>query len=112
MKRLSAILLSLLLFWVQVSMMARPVKADSPAKCTCCACKKTHCCVTQSPTDSAPPSAATVQTGSQNPNSFSLTAAIAWTLPRGGADFSSADNSSPRSAARLPLFRRDCAWLI
>ena len=54
MKRLSAIVLSLLLFWVQVFVMAQPVKADGPAKCTCCTCKKTNCCVTQSSTDRAP----------------------------------------------------------
>ena len=112
MKRLSAICLSVLLFWVQVFVMAQPVKADASAKCTCCACKKTRCCVTQSSTDPAPLPAATAPTGSQNLNSFSITASISWTLPRGEADFSSADNLAPRFAARVPLFRRDCALLI
>ena len=112
MKRPFAIVLSLLLFWVQVFVLAPPVKADAPVKCTCCACKKADCCVTQSSADSAPLPAATVQTGSENLNSFSLTALIAWTLPRGAADFSSADSSSPHCAARVPLFRRDCALLI
>ena len=112
MKRLSAIVLSLLLFWVQVFVMAQPLKADAPAKCTCCACKKSNCCVTQSSTDPAPLPSAAPQTGSQNLNSFSITASIAWVLPRGEADFSSADNSWPQRAARVPLFRRDCALLI
>ena len=112
MKRLSAILLSLLLFWVQVFVMAPPVKADAPAKCTCCDCEQTNCCVTQSSTDPTPLPAAAAPTGSQNLNSFSITASISWTLPRGEADFSSADKLAPRCAARVPLFRRDCALLI
>ena len=112
MKRLSAIVLSLLLFWVQVFVMAQPVKANAPAKCTCCACKQTNCCVTKSSTDPAPLPLAPAQTGSQNLHSFSLTPSIAWTLPRGEADFSSADNSPSLLAARVPLFRRDCALLI
>jgi hypothetical protein len=112
MKRLSAIVLSLLLLWVQVFVMAEPVQADAPAKCTCCGCKKTNCCVTKSSTDPAPLPATTAQTGSQNLHSFSLPASIAWTLPRGEADFSSADNFPLRLAARIPLFRRDCALLI
>ena len=111
MKRLSAIVLSLLLFWVQVFVMAQPVKADAPARCCGCACKKSNCCVTQSSTDPAPPLAATVQTGSQNLHSFSITVSVAWTLPRGEADFS-ADNSPSLRAARFPLYRRDCALLI
>jgi len=112
MKRLSAIVLSLPLFWVQVFVMAEPVQAGTPAKCSCCTCNKADCCVTQSSTGSAPLPAATVQTGSQNLNLFSLTASIAWILPRGEADFSSADDSALLLAARVPLFRRDCALLI
>ena len=112
MKRLSAIVLSLLLFWVQVFVMTQPVKADAPAKCACCACKKTTCCAAPSPTLPVPPLAATAQTGSQTLTSISLAASIAWMLPRGEADFSSADKSSPHAAARVPLFRRDCALLI
>ena len=112
MKRLSAIVLSLLLFWVQVFVLAQPPRAEAQGQCCGCACKKTNCCVTQSATDPAPLPAATVQTGSQNLNSFSLTASIAWTLPRGEADFFSAYNSPSLSAARVPLFRRDCALLI
>lgn len=112
MKRLSAIVLSLLLIWVQVFVMAQPVKANAPAKCVCCACQKADCCVKPCSTDPAPLPVAAVQSGSQNLYSFSLTASIAWLLPRGAADFSSADNFSSRLAARVPLFRRDCALLI
>lgn len=112
MKRLSALILSLLLFWVQVFMMAQPVQADAPAKCTCCDCQQTNCCVAKASTDSAPLPLAPAQTGSQNLDSFSITVSIAWTLPRGEADFSSADNSASLLATRVPLFRRDCALLI
>ena len=112
MKRLSAIVLSLLLFWVQVFLMAQPVQVDQPAKCTCCACNQSNCCVTQSSTDPAPLPEATVQAGSQNLASFSPPASIVWRLPHGAAGSSSADNSPSLLAARVPLFRRDCALLI
>ena len=111
MKRLSAIILSLLILWVQLFVMARPVRANAPAKCACCACKKTDCCVSQSSGTPAP-LVATVQTTPQNLNSFSLTASLAWMLPRAGAEFSAADNTSPLDAARVPLFHRYCALLI
>jgi hypothetical protein len=112
MKRLSAIVLSLLLFWVQVFAMAQPVKADAPAKCTCCSCHQSNCCVTKSAPAQAPLPVAPTSTVSQNLNLFSITASLAWMLPRGEADFSSADNSSSLVVARVPLFRRDCALLI
>ncbi len=112
MKKLPAIVLGLLLFWVQVFVMAQPVKADAPAKCTCCACNQTNCCVTKSAPAQAPLPVAPAQTVSQNLNLFSITASIAWMLPRGEAGFSPADNSSSLVAARVPLFHRDCALLI
>jgi hypothetical protein len=112
MKRLSAIVLSLLLFWVQVFLVAQPVRAQATAKCACCRCNKGDCCAVKSPGDAAPLPAATVQTGSQNLSSFSLSASIAWMLPRGEADSSRADNTFSLPAARVPLFRRDCALLI
>ena len=112
MKRLSAIVLSLLLFWVQVFVMAQPPRAEAPAQCCGCACAKPKCCVTQSASDPAPLPAANVQTGSQNLNLLSLTVSIAWMLPRGESDFSSADISPSLRAALVPLFRRDCALLI
>lgn len=112
MKRLSAIVLSLLILWVQVFVMARTVKADAPAKCTCCACKKTNCCVSQSSGSTAPLPAATVQTSPQNLNSFSFTHSVAWTLPCSDKKLSAADNASPLFAVCVPLFTRHCALLI
>ncbi len=112
MKRLSAIVLSLLILWVQLFVMARPVRADAPAKCACCARKKTDCCVSQSSDTPAPLPVATVQTTPQNLNSFSLTSLVAWTLPRAGVEFSAADNTSPLDAARVPIFTRHCVLLI
>ena len=112
MKRLSALVLSLLLFWVQVFVLAQPVKADAPAICTCCACQRTDCCVTPSAPERAPLPAATAPIGSQSLHSFSAPAALAWLLPHHAAGFVSAAPSPSPLAARVPLFRRDCALLI
>ena len=112
MKRLSAIVLSLLLLWVQASLVAQPVCAQAPAQCNCCRCDKGDCCVAKSPVDAAPLPAATVPAASQDLGLFSPTAPLVWLLPRGEAeDFLSAA-SSPLSAARVPLFTRHCALLI
>ena len=112
MKRLSAIVLSLLLLWVQVFVLAQPFRAAAAAQCCGCACQKAKCCVASSSSDQAPLPAATVQIGAHQFLSFSLAASVAWILPRGEADLSSADDSLSLSAARIPLFRRDCALLI
>src|SRR5262245_43014068 len=112
MKRLSAIVLSLLLFWVQVVVMAPSATAKAAKGCCGCACPKADCCVTRSAPDSLPLPPATVQTGAPNLNSFFLTASVAWMLPCAEADLSSAHLPSPFFAARVPLFQRDCALLI
>jgi hypothetical protein len=112
MKRLSAIVLSLLLFWVQVFVAVPPVNAESPAKSNCCSCQR-NCCVTQSnPVDSATPPAVPTPSIQLNLGLFAFAASPAWLLPPGEADVFSAACSSPLSAARIPLFTRDCALLI
>ena len=112
MKSVSAIMLSLLLMWMQVAVMAQPAKADAPAKCSRCACKR-NCCVTQSnPPESAPQPAAPAQSVQVHLQLFVLSASPAWLLPRGDAEAFSSPASSPRSAVGVPLFQRDCALLI
>lgn len=113
MKRLSAILLSLLLMWMQVVVMARPATADAPIKCTCCSCKTARCCVGESDSSASQPQpVAPVQSAQLNFNLLPSAASPAWFLPSGEADVFSAASALPLSAARIPLFTRDCAILI
>jgi hypothetical protein len=112
MKRLSAIVLSLLLFWVQVFVTAQPAPAGAPAKSNCCSCKRS-CCVTPSDASgSAPQPAVPSQSVQLNLDPLTLTASLAWLLPRGAAEIFSAASVSSLSAPRVPLFQRDCALLI
>jgi hypothetical protein len=113
MKRLTAILLSLLLLWVQFIVMAPPAQSGAPARCRCCSCGTGECCVGKSaPSDSAPLPVAPVQTAQLGQNLFTFTASPAWLLPAGEAEVFSAVSASPLSAARVPLFQRNCALLI
>ena len=113
MKRLSAILLSLLLMWMQVVVMAQPAKADATAKCRRCSCKTGHCCVGQSnSSESLPQPAAPAPSAQLNLNLFSIAASPAWLLPLGAAAVFSSPTSSPLSTVGVPLFQRDCALLI
>jgi hypothetical protein len=112
MQRLSAIALSLLLFWGQVSIMASPTQADTWADRSCCSCKRASCCVARPAPGSAPLPLATAPTISQSHTWFSLTTSPAWILPRGEVEVFSFDSSARLTAAPVPLFQRDCARLI
>ncbi len=113
MQRLTAIFLSLLLFWVQAVVLAQPALAEAPAKCTCCSCKTAKCCVGESsPIDSTPQPVAPSPSVSLNQTLFAFPASLAWSLPAGEAEVFSAASVLPPSAARVPLFTRDCALLI
>ena len=113
MKRLFAILLSLLLLWVQAIVVAQPSVAAAPTKCRCCSCGTGECCVGKSaPMDSAPQPAAPVQSFSLSQNLFAFLASPAWLLPSGEAEVPPPASAVPLSAARVPLFTRDCALLI
>jgi hypothetical protein len=112
-KRLSAILLSLLLVWMQAVVGAQtPVSGVTPATCTCCDCGRTDCCVTSSSPDSAPAPAAPVRAGVQIELSILAPTSVAWTLPATEPHILSLSASSPLTAMGVPLFTRDCALLI
>ena len=112
MKRLSAMILSLLLLWMQVFVLAQPLGAAVPAPCRCCDCQQTDCCVSESSSTPQPLASAPVQSVQLNFNLFSPLASLAWLLPPGEADIFSAASASPLLAARVSLFTRDCALLI
>jgi hypothetical protein len=113
-KRLRAILFCLLLVWMQ-AMVAAPgvLSGTERVACACCDCGKADCCVTKSPpTPAAPAPLAPVRADSQNQLSLHYTTATAWTLPDAGSRVVAPSASSPLTAARVPLFARDCARLI
>lgn len=113
MKRAAAIILSLMLMWLQVLASAPTLSATaSEPSCGCCPAKKTCCCVKESTPDAMPfPVAPTSVNVSADFNAV-LAQVIAWTLPETSLAIvsSSANPSMPLSA--VPLFQRDCALLI
>ncbi|MSU57653.1 MAG: hypothetical protein EXS35_05645 [Pedosphaera sp.] len=110
MKRLSAIVLSLLLFWAQVVVMAQPSGGAKRAG-GCCECKA-PCCVAKTSSAPQPQPAAASPSVQFHLNLFALTASTAWLLPRAEAEVFASAASSSVTAARVPLFQRDCARLI
>lgn len=113
MKRLSAIVLSLILFWVQVVVLAAPAEAGTPKRSGCCSCQTAKCCVAKSrSSESVPQPCAPVLSFQLNHYLFNSAASPARLLPSGEAGFFSAVSASPLFAAHVPLFMRDCALLI
>ena len=113
MKRLTAILLSLLLLWVQAMVLAQPALPDAPVKCACCSCKTGKCCVGEStPGDTAPQPVAPAPSATLDQILFTVAVSPAWLLPSGETQAFSAVSASPLFAVRVPLFTRDCALLI
>src|ERR1051325_1702944 len=115
MKRLSAILLSLLLMGTQAVLVAQPpTNAGTRSACKCCDCGKVNCCVTPTHPGSAPAPAAPVRANTQNElSAFTLTL-VAWTLPAAARQQISIPSisSSSRLATGVPLFTRHCALLV
>ena len=112
MKRAVAIVLSLILVWIQAVAAVQPTAAAPPAKCGCCACKKMDCCVGRSTSESQPLPVAPVPAAAQNHFSAVLSTLVAWTLPAPTPAQVSSFDSAPTSALAVPLFQRDCALLI
>jgi hypothetical protein len=113
MKRLFAILFSLLLVWMQaVAATQAPISGVKRAVCTCCDCGRTDCCVTPTSVPAAPTPAAPIRTGVQNELGLFAPASVAWTLPAVEVQVFSPAAFSPLTTADVPLFTRHCALLI
>ena len=112
MKRPAAIVLSLILIWIQAVAAVRTTSAAPPAMCGCCACKKMECCVAQSTPGSQPlPAAPAPVPAQQQHYSAVLSVLAAWVLPAAPSQISSSDNA-PLLALSVPIFTRHCALLI
>jgi hypothetical protein len=110
-KRFSAILFGLLLVWAQLLAAPMPVVSARPAH-ACCHCGgKMSCCATPS---SNSPSAPIVPapSGIQNQFSFLAPAVVTWFLPENAARSIASAFGSPLTAHGVPLFARNCVWLV
>jgi hypothetical protein len=112
-KRLSAILFSVLLVWMQTVVSTQPtVLSTESTECMCSNCGKTCCCVTPFSPDSAPAPATPVRAGVQTELTMLAATLVAWTLPATEPQVPSLSASPPLTAMGVPLFTRHCALLI
>jgi hypothetical protein len=113
-KRLSAILFSVLLVWAQLVPAQASADGAKPAVASCDKpCCHANCCMAGSSSNSQPAPAVPAQkTGAQNQISFLASAVVAWTLPENPANLISSTVASPLTATGVPLYERHCALLL
>jgi len=111
MKRIAAIILSLIFLGLQV-MLSTPSSFSVTQTGKCCGCKKHNCCVTRNPPDAHPLPAAPAPTVLQYDVSLLPLTAIAWRLPGAATSFIAAVDSPSFLATNVPLFTRHCSFLI
>ena len=109
MKRVAAILLSLMFVWLQV--MASAQTNPLPTRSDGCNCKK-NCCLRAATTDTQPPATLPGNAAAQSDFSLFAPALVAWTLPLTAPSRISSFDSAPLPALAVPLFTRYCARLI
>jgi len=113
-KTTRAILLSLLVVWVQMVTAVEP--GSSRAQNEACACPsscKTRCCVSRSSSPApAPAPAAPLRAGAQSELSIPPSVSAVWVLPDSGTASISSFCASPLIAAGAPLYERNCALLL
>ena len=113
MKRLSAILFSLLLVWTQAVLAAHPTADNgSRAACKCCDCGSKSCCAKPPAPESSPSPAAPIRATSQNELSPLALTFVAWTVPAIEPQISDPAVSFSRFVTGVPLFTRHCALLV
>lgn len=111
MNRAAAIVLSLLLLWLQALASAPSNFTNAAAPADRCACSK-PCCVSRSTSDAQPRPLAPAS-GSPTPDfSAWLVTAVAWTLPAASSSHQFSFDSAPSPVPAVPLFTWHCALLI
>jgi hypothetical protein len=111
MKRAAAIVLSLMFVWLQTMSSVQTTFLPAPV-CSCCACKKTDCCVSAATPEAQPLAATPANNHSQSEFSLFAPALVTWTLPVIELSQIPASDSAPFLALAVPLFTRHCALLI
>jgi hypothetical protein len=114
-KRLTAILFSVLVVWMQVAPM--PVLASpicvKPAMGNCVdCCDRMACCVAKPTSNSQPIPAIPAQSNLQNQISLLAPAVTVWNLPENPANFASSVFSSRLITISAPLYARNCSLLL
>ena len=112
MKQLTAIAFSLLLIVAQTFAVAAPMSgAVAVAKPSCC-CEDCRCCVGESNAPSVPLVPSTAPVAAQNQFVLPPAAVVMFTLGVPADEFSPASTNAEFRAAALPLFQRNCVFLI
>jgi hypothetical protein len=106
-----AIVCSLLLAWTPILRAQAPAARVGRVVHACCHCGKACCAAPASP-ESQPVPAAPVPSSSQNQLLTFAPTALAWVLPTAAVLEFSPVISSPLTVKRLPLYARNCAFLI
>ena len=110
MKRPVAIVLSLILIWIQAVAAVQTTSAPSVEKCGCCTPQKTCCCVEQSKSEAIPLAAAPASSNASIDFTALVPKLLVWTLPATARAISSTESSALSLA--VSLFQRHCALLI
>jgi len=115
-KPLLAILLSVVLVWVQSVLGACPQVASSAADgsgCSCRHCGKTCCCINKKAPRSEPAPAVPAPGVAQSGQLLSLApASVAFVLPPAASSAFAHLYSSPSRPAAPPLYQQNCTLLI
>src|SRR5947209_6833676 len=104
-----AFLLSLLLAGTQ-SVLLAAAPPSAPASCACPGCKKA-CCAAKG-TAPAPQPAAPTRAADQSALFMAVLVRLVAFSPSSTAQVSSAYSSAPSLAAVVPLYQRNCSYLI
>jgi hypothetical protein len=111
-KQLAAIVFSLLLIVAQTFAVAAPMSSGaSVVKRSCCG-NDCQCCVSQSGAPATAPVESTAPAAAQNQLLFPPVALMCFTLPVPVDVFSPAFAAPQFRSASVPLFQRDCTFLI
>jgi hypothetical protein len=112
-KNLIAILFGLLLIWAQGDFTAGAASSSSSKSCACPGCKTPACCAkTPPPVSSQPVAPARNAQQTQSQLLQAVAAQLAFAAPAAGAEFVPPRSSASSKTIAVPLYRRNCSFLI
>jgi hypothetical protein len=112
-KKLSAILFSVLLVWMQIAPASESVVCVKPAMGNCAdCCDRMACCAAKPSTNSQPTPVVPTQSNAQNQISLLASSVVVWNLPQTSASVVSSASASPLLVSAAPLYARNCSLLL
>jgi hypothetical protein len=112
-KKLFAILFSVLLVWMQIAPVSVSAVCVKPAMGNCAdCCGRMGCCAAKPASNSQPAPAVPTQSNAQNQISLLAPSVVAWNLPQSPACLVSSASASPLLAMAAPLYARNCSLLL